>query len=78
MQQLKTTQLARPGAAKPHDASVFELIVSSDPALLTILRLSLLVSLLANAGAALLGLPLGALIARASELLALVGVSERN
>jgi tungstate transport system permease protein len=52
-------------AAMPHDASAFELILSGDPALLTIVRLSLVVSLLAVAGAALLGLPLGALIALA-------------
>jgi len=52
-------------AAMPHDASAFELILSGDPALLTIVRLSLIVSLLAVAGAALIGLPLGALIALA-------------
>jgi tungstate transport system permease protein len=49
----------------PHDASAFELILSGDPALLTIVRLSLIVSLSAVAGAALIGLPLGALIALA-------------
>ena len=49
----------------PHDASALELILSGDPALITIVRLSLIVSLSAVAGAALIGLPLGALIALA-------------
>jgi tungstate transport system permease protein len=52
-------------AAMPHDASALELILSGDPALLTIVRLSLIVSLSAVAGAALIGLPSGALIALA-------------
>src|SRR5882762_10867286 len=52
-------------AAMPHDASAFELILSGDPALLTIVRLSLIVSLSAVAGAALIGLPVGALVALA-------------
>jgi tungstate transport system permease protein len=52
-------------AAMPHDASALELILSGDPALLSIVRLSLIVSLSAVAGAALIGLPLGALIALA-------------
>jgi tungstate transport system permease protein len=52
-------------AAMPHDVSALELILSGDPALLSIVRLSLIVSLLAVAGAALIGLPLGALIALA-------------
>jgi tungstate transport system permease protein len=52
-------------AAMLHDASALDLILSGDPALLTIVRLSLIVSLLAVAGAALIGLPLGALIALA-------------
>jgi tungstate transport system permease protein len=52
-------------AAMPHDASVFELILSGDPALITIVRLSLIVSLSAVAGAALIGLPVGALVALA-------------
>jgi tungstate transport system permease protein len=52
-------------AAMPHDASALDLILSGDPALLTIVRLSLIVSLSAVAGAALIGLPLGALIALA-------------
>jgi tungstate transport system permease protein len=52
-------------AAMPHDVSALELILSGDPALLMIVRLSLIVSLSAVAGAALLGLPLGALIALA-------------
>jgi tungstate transport system permease protein len=59
-------QLACPGeAAMPHDASALELILSGDPALITIVRLSLIVSLSAVAGAALIGLPCGALIALA-------------
>jgi tungstate transport system permease protein len=49
----------------PHDASAIELILFGDPALLAIARLSLIVSLSAVAGAALIGLPLGALIALA-------------
>src|SRR6266436_2832628 len=49
-------------AAMPHDASAFELILSGDPALITIVRLSLIVSLSAVAGAALIGLPVGALV----------------
>jgi tungstate transport system permease protein len=66
MQQIEIANWACPGeAAMPHDASAFELILSGDPALLTIVRLSLIVSLSAVAGAALIGLPLGALIALA-------------
>ena len=49
----------------PHDASAFELILSGDPALITIVRLSLIVSLSAVVGAALIGLPVGALVALA-------------
>jgi tungstate transport system permease protein len=49
----------------PHDASALELILSGDPALLTIVRLSLVVSLSAVAGAALIGLPCGAFMALA-------------
>src|SRR6266545_5425434 len=52
-------------AAMPHDASAFELILSGDPALIAIVRLSLIVSLSAVAGAAVIGLPFGALIALA-------------
>jgi len=52
-------------AAMPHDASALELILSGDPALISIVRLSLIISLSAVAGAALIGLPLGALIALA-------------
>jgi tungstate transport system permease protein len=52
-------------AAMPHDVSALELILSGDPALLSIVRLSLIISLLAVAGAALIGLPLGAFIALA-------------
>jgi len=49
----------------PHDVSAFQLILSGEPALLTIVRLSLIISLSAVAGAALIGLPFGALIALA-------------
>ena len=49
----------------PHDVSALELILSGDPALLSIVRLSLIVSLSAVAGASLIGLPFGAFIALA-------------
>ena len=49
----------------PHDPSALQLILSGDPALLAIVRLSLIVSLSAVAGAALIGLPCGAVIALA-------------
>ena len=49
----------------PHDVSALELILSGDPALIAIVRLSLLVSLSAAIAAALIGLPFGALIALA-------------
>src|SRR5215813_5767447 len=52
-------------AAMPHDASALELILSGDPALIAIVRLSLIISLSAAGAAALIGLPLGALIALA-------------
>jgi tungstate transport system permease protein len=52
-------------AAMPHDVSALELILSGDPALLSIVHLSLIVSLSAVAGAALIGLPLGAFVALA-------------
>jgi len=45
------------------DASALELILTSDPALFAIVRLSLVVSLSALAVAALLGVPFGAFIA---------------
>ena len=45
------------------DASAFELVLSGDPALLAIVRLSLAVSLSAVALAALIGIPLGAFLA---------------
>jgi len=64
MQQIRCNQDAGE-AVMPHDASALELILSGDPALITIVRLSLIVSLSAVAGAALIGLPLGALIALA-------------
>jgi len=51
--------------AMPHDVSALELILSGDPALVSIVRLSLIVSLSAVAGAALIGLPLGAFVALA-------------
>ena len=49
----------------PHDVSALELILSGDPALLSIVHLSLIVSLSAVAGATLIGLPLGAFVALA-------------
>src|SRR5215470_7961136 len=49
----------------PHEVSALELIVSGDPALIAIVRLSLIVSLSAAIAAALIGLPFGALIALA-------------
>jgi len=52
-------------AAMPHDVSALELILSGDPALLSIVHLSLIVSLSAVVGAALIGLPLGAFVALA-------------
>lgn len=47
----------------PTDASALDLILRADPALLAIVRLSLIVSLSAVACAALIGIPFGALIA---------------
>jgi len=49
----------------PHDASPLALILSADPALIAIVRLSLIVSLSAVAASALIGLPIGALVALA-------------
>ena len=65
MQQIGYATRMPGAAAMPHDVSALELILSGDPALLSIVRLSLIVSLSAVAGAALIGLPLGALIALA-------------
>src|SRR5437016_1863776 len=45
------------------DASALELVLRADPALLEIVRLSLLISLSAVVASAVIGLPLGALIA---------------
>ena len=50
----------------PPDASAFQLVLSGDPALFAIVRLSLMVSLSAVLGAAVIGLPVGALIALTS------------
>ena len=47
----------------PTDASALDLILRADPALLAIVKLSLIVSLSAVACAALIGIPFGALIA---------------
>jgi tungstate transport system permease protein len=47
----------------PTDASAIELVLRADPALMAIVRLSLIVSLSAVVLAALVGIPLGALIA---------------
>src|SRR5262247_2394651 len=49
----------------PHELSALELILSGDPALIAIVRLSLIVSLSAAIAAALIGLPFGALVALA-------------
>ncbi len=49
----------------PDDTSALQLILSGDPALIAIVRLSLIVSLSAVAGAAVIGLPVGGLIALA-------------
>jgi tungstate transport system permease protein len=65
MQQIEHATRMPGEAAMPHDVSALELILSGDPALLSIVRLSLIVSLSAVAAAALIGLPLGALIALA-------------
>jgi tungstate transport system permease protein len=47
----------------PNDSSALQLILTADPTLFTIVKLSLLISLSATLIAALVGLPLGALIA---------------
>ena len=47
----------------PDDVSALQLVLAGDPALFAIVRLSLFVSILATVLAALLGIPLGALIA---------------
>jgi tungstate transport system permease protein len=47
----------------PEDASALHLVLTGDPALFAIVRLSLIVSLTATLFAALLGVPVGALIA---------------
>lgn len=47
----------------PHDVSAIDLVLRADPALIAIVRLSLIVSLSAVFIAAVLGIPLGALIA---------------
>jgi tungstate transport system permease protein len=65
MQQIKRVTRMPGEAAMPHDVSALELILSGDPALLSIVHLSLIVSLSAVAGAALIGLPLGAFVALA-------------
>jgi tungstate transport system permease protein len=47
----------------PDNVSAIHLVLTGDPALFSIVRLSLIVSLSAALFAALIGLPLGALIA---------------
>lgn len=47
----------------PETFSALRLVLTGDPALIAIVRLSLLVSITATLCAALLGMPLGALIA---------------
>jgi tungstate transport system permease protein len=49
--------------AMPSDTSALTLVLTADPALIAIVKLSLIVSLSAVAAAALIGIPLGALIA---------------
>jgi len=51
------------GRTMPTDASALDLVLRADPALMAIVQLSLVVSLSAVAVAALIGIPLGALIA---------------
>ena len=46
----------------PDDISALQLVLSADPALVAIVQLALLVSLLAVFFAALIGVPLGAVI----------------
>ena len=53
----------RDGLAMPSDVSALQLVLTGDPALLAIVRLSLIVSLSAVFLAALIGVPFGALIA---------------
>ncbi len=47
----------------PQDVSALQLVLSGDPALFAIVRLSVVVSLSATIGAAVIGLPFGALVA---------------
>jgi tungstate transport system permease protein len=51
------------GFSMPNDVSAIDLVLRADPALIAIVRLSLIVSLSAVLMAALVGIPLGALIA---------------
>jgi tungstate transport system permease protein len=51
------------GSTMPDSTSALQLVLAGDPALLAIVRLSLIVSLSAVALAALIGLPFGALVA---------------
>src|SRR5207244_4819685 len=55
--------VCRTEISMPRDASALQLVLSGDPALFAIVRLSLYVSLSAVALAALIGIPLGAWIA---------------
>jgi tungstate transport system permease protein len=55
--------MAQQDTAMPDGTSALQLVLAGDPALLAIVRLSLIVSLSAVALAALIGLPLGALVA---------------
>jgi len=69
MQILQKLTVLEPNARKitgldmPTDASAIDLVLRADPALLAIVRLSLIVSLSAVLMAALVGIPLGAFIA---------------
>src|SRR5687768_17439027 len=52
-----------PDSLMTENASAFQLVLAADPALLSIVRLSLIVTLSAVALAGLIGVPLGALVA---------------
>jgi tungstate transport system permease protein len=54
---------ANPDLLMTENASAFQLVLTADPALLSIVRLSLIVTLSAVALAGLIGVPLGALVA---------------
>ncbi|HYM30152.1 MAG TPA: ABC transporter permease [Candidatus Cybelea sp.] len=57
------TRCARGDFAMPDDVSALQLVLTADPALIAIVRLSLIVSLSAVFFAALVGVPIGAMLA---------------